>query len=56
MLEGLLGRDGNSERLNATFGWTSHPFPVPSHGEIGVRVITAGGGMMSWSEKVSEDL
>ena len=49
VLEGLLGRDGSTERLNAAFGWTSHPFPEPSHGEIAVRVITAGGGMMSWS-------
>ena len=52
VLEGLLGRDGSPERLNAAFGWTSHPFPVPGHGEIAVRVITAGGGMMSWSGAV----
>ena len=53
VLEGLLGRDGSPERLNAAFGWTSHPFPVPSGGEIAVRVITAGGGMMSWSGPVN---
>jgi len=49
VLEGLLGRDGCPEALNAAFGWTSQPFPVPTSGEIAVRVVTAGGGMMSWS-------
>ena len=49
VLDGLLGRNGCPEALNAAFGWTSHPFPVPASGEIAVRVVTAGGGMMSWS-------
>ena len=49
VLEGLLGREGCPEALNAAFGWTSQPFPVPKSGEIAVRVVTAGGGMMSWS-------
>ena len=49
ILEGLLGRDGCLEALNAAFGWTSQPFPAPQSGEIAVRVVTAGGGMMSWS-------
>ena len=49
VLEGLLGRDGSPEALNAAFGWTSQPFPVPGSGEVAVRVITAGGGMMSWT-------
>ena len=49
VLEGLLGRDGCPEALNAAFGWTSQPFPVPKSGEIAVRVVTATGGMMSWS-------
>ena len=49
VLDGLLGRDGCPEALNAAFGWTSQPFPVPNSGEVAVRVITAGGGMMSWS-------
>ena len=49
VLEGLLGRDGCPEALNAAFGWTSQPFPAPKSGEIAVRVVTAGGGMMSWS-------
>ena len=49
VLEGLLGREGCPEALNAAFGWTSQPFPVPTSGEIAVRVVTAGGGMMSWS-------
>ena len=54
VLEGLLGRDGNPERLSAAFGWKSHPFPVPKHSEIAVRVVTAGGGMMSWSRNVTK--
>ena len=49
VLERLLGRDGSPEALNAAFGWTSQPFPVPKSGEIAVRVVTGGGGMMSWS-------
>ena len=49
VLDGLLGRSGCPEALNAAFGWTSHPFPAPASGEIAVRVITAHGGMMSWS-------
>ncbi len=49
VLAGLLGRGGNPEALNAAFGWTSHPFPVPESGDIAVRVVTAVGGMMSWS-------
>ena len=48
-LEGLLGRDGCPVKLDAAFGWTSRPFPVPASGEIAVRVVTAGGRMMSWS-------
>ena len=48
-LEKLLGRDGSPEALNAAFGWTSHPFPPPARGQIAVRVVTASGGMMSWS-------
>ena len=52
VLAGLLGRDGCAEALNAAFGWTSQPFVAPMHGEIAVRVITAGGGMMSWSGKI----
>ena len=52
VLEGLLGRDGCPEALSAAFGWTSQPFPVPKSGEIAVRVVTAGGGMMSWSGPV----
>ena len=53
VLEDLLGRDESPERLNAAFGWTSHPFPPPQSAEIAVRVITAGGGMMSWTGGVS---
>ena len=49
VLEGLLGREGCPEALNAAFGWTSQPFPVPKSREISVRVVTAGSGMMSWS-------
>ena len=49
VLVGLLGRNRDQEALNAAFGWTSHPFPPPESGEIAVRVVTAGGGMMSWS-------
>ena len=52
VLEGLLGRDGYPEALNAAFGWKSQPFPVPKSGAIAVRVVTAGGGMMSWSGSV----
>lgn len=48
-LEKILGRDADPERLNATSGWTSHPFPKPGNGEIAVRIVTAGGGMVSWS-------
>ena len=51
-LEGLLGRDGCQEALNAAFGWKSQPFPVPKSGAIAVRVVTAGAGMMSWSGPV----
>ena len=47
-LEILLGRERSADALNAAFGWTSHPFPKPKSGEIAVRVITSGGGMMSW--------
>ncbi|MCY4056898.1 MAG: hypothetical protein OXG44_02740, partial [Gammaproteobacteria bacterium] len=53
VLEGLLGRDRCPEALNAAFGWTSQPFPAPTSGEIAVRVVTAGGGMMSWSGPAS---
>ena len=49
VLDGLLGRNGCTDALNAAFGWTSHPFPAPASGEIAVRVVTAHGGMMSWS-------
>ena len=49
VLEGLLGRDGSPEALNAAFGWTSQPFPAPKSGEIAVCVVTGGGGMMTWS-------
>ena len=49
VLDGLLGRSRNQEALNAAFGWTSHPFSPPASGEIAVRVVAAGGGMMSWS-------
>lgn len=49
VLDRLLGRAGCPQALNAAFGWTSQPFPVPNSGEVAVRVITAGGGMMSWS-------
>ena len=49
VLEALLGRDRCPEALTAAFGWTSRPFPAPTSGEIAVRVVTAGGGMMSWS-------
>ena len=49
VLDGLLGRNRSQEALNAAFGWTSHPFPPPESGEIAVRVVTSGGGMMSWS-------
>ena len=53
VLEGLLGREGCPEALNAAFGWTSQAFPGPKSGEIAVRVVTAGSGMMSWSGPVS---
>ena len=49
VLDGLLGRNGCPEALSAAFGWASHPFPAPASGEIAVRVVTAGGGMMNWS-------
>ena len=49
VLDGLLGRNGCPEALNAAFGWTSYPFPAPASGEIAVRVVTVHGGMMSWS-------
>ena len=49
VLEGLLGRECNSDALNATFGWTSHPFSVRENQQIALKVITTGGGMMSWS-------
>ena len=39
----------DSIHKEAAFGWKSHPFPAPASGEIAVRVVTAGGGMMSWS-------
>ncbi len=53
VLNALLVKAGSKERLDAAFGWTSHPFPVPELGEIAVRVVTAGGGMMSWSGNVN---
>ena len=48
VLDGLLRQEGCAEALNAAFGCTSYPFPKPKSGEIAVRVITNGGGMMSW--------
>lgn len=55
-LKRLLGRDGSPERLNAAFGWKSHPFGEPASGQIAVRIITAGGGTMSWSGRISDAL
>ena len=52
VLKGLLGREGSPARLRAAFGWTSHPFPVPKNGQIAVRIVTVGGGMMSWTGSV----
>ncbi len=49
VLEGLLGRECDSDALNATFGWTSQPFSIQKNQQIALRVITTGGGMMSWS-------
>lgn len=49
VLESLLGKGGCADALNAVFSWTSHPFPAPESGEVAVRVVTAGGGMMSWT-------
>ena len=37
------------EARKTAFGWTIQPFPAPKFGEIAVRVVTAGGGMMSRS-------
>ena len=53
ILEGLLGPDASQEALRATFGWTSMPFARPQSGEIAVRVVTAGGGMMNWFGGIS---
>ena len=52
VLDKLLGARGCPEALNAAFGSRSHPFPAPESGQIAVRVVTAGGGMMSWSGPV----
>lgn len=54
ILKSLLGREGSQERLHAAFDWVSHPFPEPKLGEIAVRVVTAGGGTMSWSGDVRD--
>ncbi len=54
ILEGLIGQEGSPDAIKAVFGWTSQPFPKPSTGEIAIRVITTGGGMMSWSGSVDE--
>ena len=53
ILEELLGPDASQEALRATFGWTSMPFARPQSGEIAVRVVTAGGGMMNWFGGIS---
>ncbi len=53
ILDQLLGRDGHPEALKAAFGWKSHPFTAPAHGEVAVRVVTVGGGMMSWCGRVT---
>ncbi len=49
VLDRLLGKEGCPTALDAAFGWTSQPFREPVSGKVGVRVVTKGGGMMSWS-------
>ena len=46
VLEGLIGKDRNNVALKAVFGMCSEPFVRPTTGQIAVRIITAGDGVM----------
>ena len=46
ILERLLGRNRDKIALNAVFGERSEPFQRPKTGQIAVRIITVGDGVM----------
>lgn len=46
LLEGLIGRDRDAAAINAVFGMRSEPFAKPTTGQIAVRIITAGDGVV----------
>ena len=46
VLEGLIGKDRDAAAINAVFGMRSEPFVKPTTGQIAVRIITAGDGVV----------
>ena len=47
-LEKILGRDRDTEAVQAVFGTRSEPFQTPSDGDIAIRMIIGNGSVLSW--------
>ena len=48
VLDAILGRDADAERVHAVFGTRSEPFPNPGNGEVAVRMIIDDGSVLGW--------